>query len=496
MHELLTPEEMGRADRLTIESGIPGFALMEAAGYAVADAVANRIPLGRRVLVLAGPGNNGGDGFVAARVLADRGYRVRLMLLGTREVLKGDAAIAAGGWRGAVEPASPDGVRDADVIVDALFGAGLDRPLGGIAASLVDAANASGALIVAVDLPSGISGKTGAILGTAIAAAITITFFRRKPGHLLYPGRAHCGRVRAVEIGISDDVLAAIGPSAFANAPALWRAHWSAPRADGHKYDRGHAVVVSGPAHATGAARLAAGAALRVGAGLVTVAAPPDAVAINAAHLTAVMVRGFEGAAGLDSFLADRRFNSVVIGPGLGADADTRALVATVLAGERGVVLDADALTAHRDDPAALFARIAGRLRATVMTPHAGEFARLFPDLAADPALPKTDRARMAAARSGAVIVLKGADTVVAAPDGRLAINENAPPWLATAGSGDVLSGLIGGLVAQGMPAFEAAAMAVWVHGAAGDAVGPGLIAEDLAPAVRGVIAKLVADTA
>lgn len=496
MHELLTPEEMGRADRLTIEGGIPGFALMEAAGYAVADAVANRIPLGRRVLVLAGPGNNGGDGFVAARVLADRGYRVRLMLLGDRAALKGDAATAAGGWRGAVEPASPEAVRECDVIVDALFGAGLDRPLGGTAAALVDAANASGALIVAVDLPSGVSGKTGAILGTAIAAEITITFFRRKPGHLLFPGRARCGRVRAVDIGISDRVLAAIGPTAFANAPALWRSHWSVPRADGHKYDRGHAVVVSGPAHATGAARLAAGAALRVGAGLVTVAAPPDAVPINAAHLTAVMVRGFEGAAGLDHFLADRRYNSVVIGPGLGADAGTRALVATVLGGERGVVLDADALTAHRDDPSALFGRIAGRLRATVMTPHAGEFARLFPDLAADPALPKTDRARTAAARSGAVIVLKGADTVIAAPDGRLAINENAPPWLATAGSGDVLSGLIGGLVAQGMPAFEAAAMAVWVHGAAGDAVGPGLIAEDLAPAVRGVVAKLVADAA
>lgn len=491
MTALLTTAEMGRADRLTIEAGTPGIELMDRAGFAVADAVAGRQRLGSRVLVVAGPGNNGGDGFIAAQVLRERGYPVRLMLLGERDRLTGDAAEAARRFRGAIEPADAAAVRDCEVIVDALFGAGLARPLDGMAAALVEAINGSSATVVAVDLPSGVNGDSGQVLGTAVRATETVTFFRRKPGHLLEPGRGLCGRMRVVDIGIHDGVLAEIAPTTFANGPDLWRGVWRPPGRDGHKFDRGHAVAVSGPAHATGAARMAAGAALRAGAGLVTVASPSDAVAANAAHLTAVMLRPFDGAAGLSAIIDDPRITAVVAGPGLGVGEGTRALVSAVLSGRRAVVLDADALTSFRDDPAGLAAAIGAHAGPVVLTPHEGEFARLFPDLG--PATgAKTERVRAAARRMGAVVILKGPDTVIAAPDGRAAINENAPPWLATAGSGDVLAGTITGLLAGGMAGFEAAAMGVWMHGEAGTVAGPGLIAEDLAPALKAVVAKLV----
>ncbi|MGX1099004.1 hydroxyethylthiazole kinase-like uncharacterized protein yjeF [Amorphus sp. MBR-141] len=499
MIELLTPAEMARADAFAVDAGIPGPVLMDRAGRAVAEAVMARHRPGARVLVAAGPGNNGGDGFVAATVLARLGYRVRLMLLGARERLAGDAAGAVAAWAGEVEAADPAAVA-ADVVVDALFGAGLARPIDGVAAELVAAINRSGADVVAVDLPSGVSGLSGRVLGTAVEADATVTFFRLKPGHLLLPGRSHCGDVGVADIGIPAEALEAIAPAAFRNAPALWAESWHVPGSDAHKYARGHAVVVSGPMARTGAARLAAGAALRAGAGLVTVASPPDALAVNAAHLTAVMVRKVDGAEGLTDFLADDRLNAVAIGPGAGVGEATAASVLAILDGERAAVLDADALTSFQAAPERLFAAIRARPgRAVVLTPHEGEFARLFPDVppaaagAGADGPSKLDRVRAAAARSGAVVLLKGADTVVAAPDGRASIADNAPPWLATAGSGDVLAGIVTGLLAQSVPAFEAASMGVWMHGAAGTAAGPGLIAEDLAPALRPVIARLVA---
>ncbi|WP_453960549.1 NAD(P)H-hydrate dehydratase [Amorphus suaedae] len=497
--ELLTPAEMGRADAFAIDAGTPGAVLMDRAGRAVADAVMARHAPGARVLVAAGPGNNGGDGFVAATVLARFGYRVRLMLLGDRERLAGDAAGAAAAWAGAVEPADPEAV-SGDLIVDALFGAGLARPIDGAGAALVEAINRSGADIVAVDLPSGVSGKSGRVLGAAIEADATVTFFRLKPGHLLLPGRSRCGDVGVADIGIPPESLDLIQPAAFRNVPGLWATSWHPPAGNAHKYARGHAVVVSGPITQTGAARLAAGAALRAGAGLVTVASPPNALAVNAAHVTAVMLRSVDGAGGLSEMLGDARLNAVLIGPGAGVGEGTAASVEAILDGERAAVFDADALTSFETSPERLFAAIRARPnRPVVLTPHEGEFARLFPDLppaAADAdadAPSKLDRVRAAAERSGAVVLLKGADTVVAAPDGRASIADNAPAWLATAGSGDVLAGIVTGLLAQSVPAFEAASMAVWMHGEAGTAAGPGLIAEDLAPALRPVIARLVA---
>ena len=512
MHEILTNEQMAEADRRADARGVPFLTLMENAGRAVADEAARMVRPGSRIAVLCGPGNNGGDGFVAARLLRERGYDVRLWLLGERTALKGDAAEVARRWPLVVRAASPDALQSMHLVIDALFGAGLSRGLSGDAAELVEAVNASGLPVLSVDVPSGLSGSTGTHECPVVRAARTITFFRKKPAHLLLPGRALCGDVVVADIGIPDDVLDQLPISTFENTPALWGADFLWPGAGGHKYNRGHALVVSGPPFQSGAARLGARAALRVGAGLVTVAGSSSATAINAAHLTAIMLAVCNGAASLREILADTRKNAVLIGPGAGVGSDTADLVQTALASGAETVLDADALTSLAvtgDAPTekvqfgftgtrtqsttnaqSLFDAIrANPARGVVLTPHDGEFARLFPDLAT--VASKLDRARQAAARSGAIVIVKGADTVIAAPDGRAAINSNAPPTLATAGSGDVLAGLITGLLAQRMPVFEASCAAVWLHGAAANAFGLGLIAEDLPEQLPRVLTEL-----
>ncbi|WP_428697160.1 NAD(P)H-hydrate dehydratase [Stappia sp.] len=501
MNELLSPERMAEADALAVAGGTPGIELMRRAGLAVADACTRMVPLAARVLVLAGPGNNGGDGFVAATVLRRRGYRVEVLLLGARERITGDAALALEEMEAAgiaCTPLTAGGVAaslaTAGIVVDALFGAGLARPLSGVAAEAVGLVNLAERPVLSVDLPSGVEGAGGTVLGTAVAADRTVTFFRGKPGHYLFPGRQLRGRLEIADIGIPDEVLQSVHTGdperTWRNDPALWSAALRAPNAGGHKYARGHAVVVSGSALSTGAARLAAGAALRSGAGLVTVATPPSAALVNAMHLTAVMVRKFQGKDGLGDLLADRRLNAVAIGPGAGAGAGTRELALVALAsGLRAVVLDADALTAFEDASGqlaqAIAARSGKRARDVVLTPHEGEFARLFGDADWAGVPSKLTRARAAARLAGGVVVLKGADTVVAAPDGRAVVNDNAPAWLATAGSGDVLCGIVTGLLAQGVPAFEAAVAGVWLHGRSGVLAGPALTAEDLEPALR-----------
>jgi ADP-dependent NAD(P)H-hydrate dehydratase / NAD(P)H-hydrate epimerase len=344
-------------------------------------------------------------------------------------------------------------------------------------------------------LPSGINGTSGAVMGTAVKAYRTVTFFRKKPGHLLLPGRIHCGPVSVADIGIPVSVLAQIAPQTAENLSALWRESFPVPQLTGHKYDRGHAVVVSGPSWSTGAARLAARGALRAGAGLVTIASPREALAVNAATNLAVIVRPVDGPDELARFLADARLNALAIGPGVGVGEATCELVLAGLAGERAVVLDADAITSFSGHPQRLVEAVQGRRgRATILTPHEGEFSRYFGTLDTRTKVgSKLERARLAAQVSGVVVVLKGGDTVVAAPDGRGAIAANAPPYLATAGAGDVLAGMAAGLLAQGMPAFEAAAAAVWLHGEAGNTAGPGLVAEDLPEALPPVYRALLA---
>jgi len=495
MLELLSTAEMAEADRLTIAGGMPGIDLMERAGAAVAAAILARHPAGSRVAVVAGPGNNGGDGYVAARLLAERGYRVEVLLLGDVSRLKGDAARAAARWKGPVAPAEAQRLGGEQVVVDALFGAGLDRPVQGAARSLIEAMNAQPAPIVAVDLPSGINGTSGAVMGTAVQAAQTVTFFRKKPGHLLLPGRLHCGAICVAEIGIPASVLSAIGAKTYENVPLLWRSQFPVSRLTGHKYDRGHAVVVSGPSWSTGAARLAARGALRAGAGLVTIASPREALAVNAAANLAIMVRPVDGAGELNAFLGDRRLNAVALGPGLGVGEATRSLVLTALAGERAVVLDADAITSFAGEPRRLAQALVARAgRPTILTPHEGEFSRFFWTLDERTKVgSKLERARLAAALTGSIVLIKGGDTVVAGPDGRASIAANAPAYLATAGAGDVLTGVAAGLMAQRMPAFEAASAAVWLHGEAAATFGPGLISEDLPEALPRVYRALLA---
>jgi hydroxyethylthiazole kinase-like uncharacterized protein yjeF len=482
--EVLTPAEMAEADRFAVAAGVDSFELMKNAGGAVANAAREMAGRGR-ILVLCGPGNNGGDGFVAAALLRAEGHHVGVALVGERQRLKGDAARAAAMWDGPLEVGERTEFSGA-LVIDALFGAGLARPLSGEAATIVDRLNASSVPVLAIDLPSGVDGRTGAADGVAVRATRTVTFFRLKPGHLLLPGRTLSGQIEVAQIGIPDEVLSSIAPKTFQNRPELWRKELAQPQPDDHKYRRGHTFVVSGPPDRTGAARLAAAAALRIGAGAVTVASPPDAVLVNASHLTAVMVRDFVGAAGLADLLSGPRPKSVVVGPANGVGGSTRANVEAALASDAAAVLDADALTSFKEDRSALFSSVRNRRPPVVLTPHEGEFLRLFSAGGS-----RLDRAREAAAESGAIVVLKGSDTVIATPDGRAAINSNAPPDLATAGSGDVLAGLIGGLLAQGLPGFEAACAGVWVHGAAAAAFGRGLIAEDLPDLVPRVLRDL-----
>jgi NAD(P)H-hydrate epimerase len=505
---------MAEADRLAVEAGFPSLELMENAGRSVAEVTAKTaVQLARpnaRVVVLCGPGNNGGDGFAAARHLRDRGFDVRVFLLGDRAALKGDAAEMARRWPLPIRVASPDALQSMNIVIDALFGAGLSRHLEGEAAELVDAVNASGIAVISVDVPSGLDGTTGQSAGPVIQARKTVTFFRKKPGHLLMPGRDLCGEVIVTPIGIPDRVLETLKPQVHENTPELWMKSYPRPKDGGHKYDRGHAVIVSGPALQTGAARLGARGALRIGAGLATLVGNSTATAIIATQVTSIMVRSVAGPQALSEFLRDTRRNAVLIGPGASIGHETAADVLAILKSSSAAVLDADALTSFADNgengshteggmgflarngndkasPETLFAAIKDRSAPVILTPHEGEFKRLFGELPGS----KLDRARAAAERSGAIIVLKGTDTVIVAPDGRAVINANAPAWLATAGSGDVLAGFVLGLLAQRMPAFEAACAAVWLHGECAHQYGIGLIAEDLPETLPRVLRDL-----
>ena len=478
--EILTVAEMTAADRLAIESGTPGMALMQRAGTAVAEAVIARFDR-RPVAVLCGPGNNGGDGFILARALTDADWPVSLFLLGERAALRGDAAQAAALWTGPIKPWSDRVGEGAGLVVDALFGAGLSKPLTEVAAAPLRLAEAAKVPIVAVDLPSGLPGDRAEPLGYAPHAVLTVTFHRKKPAHVLVPGRGFCGETVVADIGLGEPARCAL----FENGPALWSDRLPWPKAEAHKHARGSLLVVSGQLSSTGAARLAARAGLRIGAGLVTVMSPPGALMVNAIALEAVMVRAFGDAAALAE--AAGRAQTVVIGPAAGVDQATRANVLALAGTDAALVLDADALTVFQDDPQALFAVLGA---GDVLTPHPGEFRRLFPDLL-DRAPERITAARRAAQRAGAVVLLKGPDTVVAAPDGRAAVNLNGTPWLATAGSGDALAGFIGGLIAQGMDSFEAACAGVWIHAEAGAGFGPGLISEDLPGLAPGVLKGL-----
>lgn len=493
MYELLTPQEMTEADRQTIKAGIKdGFSLMLAAGRAVAEVARGVFPLNAPVAVLCGPGNNGGDGYVAAQFLLEAGLEV--VCFASAPPQKGsDAMRASLFYKGPVSNLGEFSVASFGGVIDALFGAGLTRDINGPEAAAIDAVNSSDIPVVAVDLPSGVSGESGGVLGTAVRARATVTFFRKKPGHLLQPGRAHCGVLHVTDIGIPDHILTTIQTHTYENAPELWEDALPVLGVEAYKYSRGHAAVFSGGAHSTGAARLSALAAARIGAGAVTLLSPPDAMAINAVNLTSVMVRETRSLKDVRQFFVERKVGAAVLGPGYGNPAFARDhalfLAEGELEGFHGLVLDADGITAFEQNPGALFQRQDAK-SVLVLTPHEGEFRRLFPDIA-KAAVSKIEKAREAAKRANAVIIYKGPDSVVAEPGGLAVVNANGTPLLATAGSGDVLTGIVCGLLAQGMPAFAAACASVWMHADAARRFGLGLIAEDLPAQLPAVLSKL-----
>ncbi|NRP18959.1 Bifunctional NAD(P)H-hydrate repair enzyme Nnr [Ensifer adhaerens] len=475
---LITPAEMAAIDLAAARSGIDSFLLMRSAGLAVAAAALGRFPQAQRYVVLCGPGNNGGDGYVAALALVESGANVAVFAFGDPAALSGDAGRARQLWNGTTDPLASYLPQPADVVVDALFGAGLSRDLPGPVVEAINRINGRNLPIIAVDLPTGVDGRTGQIRGAAFAANHTVTFMARKPGHLLLPGRSLCGALEVFDIGIPARIVLAGGNALRVNTPALWSDHAARLDASSHKFRRGHLVVFSGGAQATGAARLAAAAGLAAGAGLVTVASPTAALDVNAGQLTAVMLKAIDDPPELARWLEDTRLGAFVLGPGFGVGERARAFALALC--DRALVLDADGITSFQEHQSQLFPRLAAATGRAVMTPHEGEFARLFPEIARDKNQSKIEKAKAAAQISRATIVYKGADTVIASPDGKVAVNANAPPSLATAGSGDVLAGIIGAHLAQGMPAFEAAAAGVWRHGAAGAQAGPGLTAETL----------------
>ena len=475
--EILTVAEMAAGDQAAIAAGTPGPELMDRAGRAVADAIVQRFSP-RRTVVLCGPGNNGGDGYVVARILAERGWDVSVQAAAPPK--SADAIAAASRWSGSVGLLNA-GAADFELVVDAIFGAGLDRPLTAEIQRLARASERWSQKVVAVDVPSGLSGDTGRKVGDeCFNAALTVTFHRRKPAHVLQPGLSFCGEVVVADIG-----LGATPTQLWENTPDLWLPRIPWPAVNAHKHARGRLIVVSGEPWSTGAARLAARSGLRVGAGLVTLLSPPEALRVNAAHLEAVMLKPFETELELEAAASDAE--AVVIGPAAGVTEATLGNVLGLARTGAALVLDADALSVFRNDPQELFSALD---RDDVLTPHVGEFERIFPGVLKS-APERISAARTAARRAQATVLLKGPDTVVASPDGRAAVNLNGTPWLATAGSGDVLAGLIGGLIAQGMESFEAACAGAWIHAAAGAAVGPGLISEDLPGQVPAVLKEL-----
>jgi NAD(P)H-hydrate epimerase len=487
---VVTAAEMRGAETALFARGVPSFDVMATAGRAVVAAIVERWPERfRRALVLAGPGNNGGDGFIVARELAALGWQVHVAAARPIDGYAGDAARAASLWGGKpaqLEPGALAHLDDGDtLVIDAIFGIGLARPVEGEVKAVIHALHGRPCPIVAVDVPSGIDADTGAVLGAAPRAALTVTFAWPKRGHLLLPGREWARDLVVADIGCRDEDLPDLATTPRVNGAPLWQNALPFPSAADHKYTRGHTLVVGGAAM-PGATRLASRAARRVGVGMLTVAAPREAHAFYLSDQPGLIVRPMATADDLAALLADKRITSILVGSGLPPTAETRGLVETAVASGRPVVIDGGGLTAFAGDLTSL--QRLGRAE-IVLTPHEGEFARLFPH--ADRARDKATRAAAAARESGCTLVFKGADTVVASPAGRAAINMDAPAWLATAGSGDVLAGLVAGLLGQGAGPFEAAAAAVSLHGMAGAAFGPGLIAEDLPELVPEVLRDL-----
>jgi hydroxyethylthiazole kinase-like uncharacterized protein yjeF len=521
--ELLTAAQMRAIEKAAIDSGeVTGLELMERAGKGVVEAVFEEWPelrkTSHRAVVLCGPGNNGGDGFVVARLLKEWGWEVEVFLHGDPSRLPPDARVNYERWGtlGKVSELKYDNLFDANaniqggeiVVVDALFGTGLTRPLGREICRILDGAGCTDRYAwsrrVSVDVPSGLCSDSGRGLWEAEPLfpddRLTVTFHRAKTGHFQNPPLNSVGSLRIKDIGLSEFSAHGLsdGRTQLVDSVDIDRLR---KLYGDHKYSHGHALILTGGPGKTGAARLAARGALRIGAGLVTLGCPQQALWEVASQVTALMVRTIDGAPGLREMLEDQRLNAACLGPGLGLGADTQALVLEALKAKRATVLDADALTRFERHPEVLFEALHENC---VLTPHAGEFRRLFKDIAekldapatTGPAYSKVDAAREAAKRAGCTVLFKGPDTVIADQAGRCSINSSAykraAPWLATAGSGDVLAGFVTGLLARGFPVMQAAETAAWLHTECALSFGPGLIAEDLPEELPKVLKTLL----
>lgn len=488
MFEILTAEEIRRAEKITIDGGTSGFDLMQAAGNAVAAEITSTIdPC--PVLVLCGPGNNGGDGFIIAAKLKSLSWAVRVACLVKKTALKGDAAQAAQKWDGEIEALNSNlALRDSKLVIDAIYGTGFKGALEPELITLLDKIRTKKCAVVAVDVPSGVEATSATVAEGTLKADLTITFARRKPVHLIAPARHVCGRILRKDIGIADETISQTGSNCFENNPALWLANFPVPDHASHKYSRGHALVYAG-SERTGAGCLAAMAAQRAGAGIVSIACAPAVRQICATARASLLVENCADVETFKELLRDQRKTATVIGPGaLGCDITAEALreyTLAALAHNRACVLDGDIFTAFADKPVTLFEKLDPARH--VLTPHAGEVLRLYGDFKGS----KLDQARSAASKSNAVIVFKGSETVIAEPSGLAVVDIGGPPTLATAGSGDVLAGLIAGLAAQGMPVFFAACAAVWLQGAAARKAGLGLVAEDIISLIPQVLRDL-----
>ncbi len=469
MTEILTAEQICKASALTIEAGTTAKELMHSFGHEVTDLIRSLYKR-QPVLILAGPGKNGSDGLVIANHILEQRWPVRVCFIGNVDELSTEAKAAYEKYPWEILSLSELGQIEEDLIIDSLFGSGLNREIASPLSDLIHDLNQSSKQIISLDIPSGIGSESGQILGMAFKATHTISFLRPKFGHLLFPGKAHCGQLHLINSGILEATVSALRVKYWQNEPFYWRSLFPRPKTSDHKYSRGHALIFGGD-RMTGAARLTARAARRTGAGLVTIASH-DQVRSVYQYDTGVIVDSWEN---WDKLLNDPRIGTVAIGPG----AETTMLKSYVISlckYKKRMVLDADVLTAFSNERDFLFQNIQSN---SVLTPHEGEFRKLFPELI-DAPIGRVQQALEAAKQSRSIVVFKGNQTVIAAPDGRAFFNNGAPPTLATAGTGDVLTGIITGLLAQGVPAFEASAMAVWIHGEAAKQFGAGLIAEDL----------------
>ena len=486
MINLFTSKEVKNLDELSVKHGVSLSKLMENAGNASFQVIVDRIipdlsNFNNRITVLCGPGNNGGDGFVIAKKLIEKNFDVKVCSPFNKNSFNSTALEKLEISNFDLLEVSQDLFKNSDLIIDALFGIGLNRDIDKKLIDLIDLINKEKNYVVSIDIPSGLVTDTGEKKPTSINADHTITFQSPKPCHFLLPGKINTGELSVVDIGVPEQIFEGVKKSSniFLNTSDLWKNYFPWPKEYDHKYSRGHLLVQSGDQFSTGASRLASLSALRIGAGVVTLASSDEAALINASHLTSVMVKNISNISNFINFAKNRKVTSLLIGPGCGVTDYTKKLSLNVIELGLPVVLDADALSVFKNDPDELFSSIKKYNDRVILTPHEGEFNRIFKDRKGSKLSAASDAAKL----SGATIIYKGNDTVISNPDGLLAISDKSSPFLATAGSGDILAGICAGLLSQGMNSFFAACAGQWFHKKIGEIPRPGMIADDM-PAI------------